>query len=149
MNRRVFRLLRELPLILTVRYVLNYVPSWYGEKESGVAYVRGSGQSEECAIAVDAFDCVVGAAWTLPCIAIARGTPTVIYGQYDELPDENDPDRYPIDCTDIRNSKLLLNMIQRACESDAEIAAWRDRFIGPQFDPWDFVAKFERAVKEW
>jgi len=96
---------------------------------------------------IDQADLVV-ATETFACLAIARGTPTVMFSQR-----QLDWDgtefwgakivgpllRYPYDLSDI-------DQVLEALEVEA--TAWRNRFIGPPFNPGLVVKTCERALKE-
>jgi hypothetical protein len=164
-NQRILDLLHELPVEVTVREVsphpLGLSGVWWESQ-------HGNGCVDDAARAVDAFDCVIGAAWTLPCIALARGVPTLMYGQHGynawhmvgdrcaqtipmHPPWSITPDleRYPFDAGAAETPKDLWRLILRVCAGAQSAAKWRERFIGPQMVPAEFVAQFEAAVRDW
>jgi hypothetical protein len=153
LNAEVFARLLEGPWQVTVRFIgtLEQNGLW---AEDGVEYVSAQllTQTEQ----IDAADAVVAGDGTFPTLAIARGVPTVMYGQGTlalGLPDEEptqlqraerylDYIRYPFDAED----GPLDEIVHAAGRSDAPIADWRRRFIGEPLDPRAVVAAIERTV---
>ena len=105
---------------------------------------------------IDQADVVVGHQ-TFAWLAVARGAPTVMFGE-DILPHlvpNGQPEMYarswasyrhlvayPYDLTAERPSRAWA-MLQRAASDDAEIADWRRRMIGKAFDGEAFVSALE------
>ncbi len=153
MNSDVFRQLLDTPFELTVRHIgtLEQNGLW---KVPGVKYTRAS--LIPATDDIDRTDAVVAASGTFPTLALARGIPTVFYGQDRValgIPDEEpvlpnrmelywDYARYPIDVED----GDLETLIRTAALSDAPIAAWRRRFVGEEFDPLGYASLVERLV---
>lgn len=164
-NGDVFRELLEGGWELVVRYIgdLENIGLW--EDERVFRYVQG--ERDMSTVEIDSADCVVSGAGTYPCLAVARGCPTIMYGQFSAavygLPNEEptplrnlatyrDLVRYPFDAnpndaTRPWDSLNLLGMIGATCRSPGAeaIAEWRDRWIGPQFNGPAFV----KMVEEW
>lgn len=153
LNRNTFERLqaycKETGARLTVRHVkklelcgLKRVP--------GVDYVMGL--PDLSTREIDRADVVVGHQ-TFAYLAIARGKPTLMMGEY--IPPRTvvngqcayvsswekyaDLLTFPLD--------ILLgdaaNMIARACRPEAAVEAWRERFIGRPFEPRVFVERLE------
>lgn len=161
-NRRLYEQLVGLAarrvIELTVRMVFGLPPGIEPGFPSGrVVYELGDGTISGALECIGRHDCVVGSAWTFPTLAVARGVPTVMYGQ---LPlDDNqglgdthlarhwatyrDYVRFPLDAAATDDLSALL---ARACTTDADIAEWRERFIGPAFDPARFVGLVEELA---
>jgi hypothetical protein len=153
MNTDVFRRLLQTPFKLTVRHIgtLEQNGLW---KEDGVEYIQGS--LVPAVEQIDVTDAVVAADGTFPTLAVARGVPTVVYGQGVValgLPDEEpivpnrlhlyqDYARFPFDVAD----GDLETLVRTAALSDTPVAAWKRRFIGKKFNPLEFVEIFERLV---
>ena len=152
-NRELFAKLIEGPWRLTVRHVgtLEQIGLWPVE---GVTYVDGRGRAPETDI--DAADVVVGGDGTFPNLAIARGVPTVVYGQAEPilgLPGEEpatlkradrymDYVRYPLDAAD----GPLEELIQTAARSEAPIADWKRRFVWAPMHPGRVASVVEGIV---
>jgi hypothetical protein len=153
MNTDVFRRLLQTPFKLTVRHIgtLEQNGLWI---EDGVEYIQGS--LVPAVDQIDQTDAVVAADGTFPTLAVARGVPTVVYGQGVValgVPDEEpivpnrlhlyqDYSRFPFDVAD----GDLETLVRTAARSDAPVAAWKRRFIGKKFDPLEFVEIFERLA---
>jgi hypothetical protein len=107
---------------------------------------------------IDAADVVVAADGTFPSLAVARGVPTVMYGQ--ALPasmgkrsDKTVPLRrieryadylrYPFDVAD----GPLDEIVHAAAHSDAPILEWKRRFVGAPFDADAVVSLIEQMVR--
>jgi hypothetical protein len=141
---------------LTVRWVGFFSPLGILPRR-GVRYVEGAWWIDDALMAIAEVDCVVGASGTFSALAVARGVPTVMYGQLplddDWGANERHPARswpryrdyihFPLDATETDDLPALL---ARACASDADVAPWRDRFIGPPFDPVHFVNIVEEVT---
>ncbi len=154
MNADVFARLLEGPWRLTVRHIgaLEQNGLWHAD---GVEFVNGRLQAEFAEI--DVADVVVAGDGTFPTLAIARGVPTVMYGQAmlawglpGEVPKSPrrgerymDYIRYPLDAAD----GPLDEIVHAAARSDAAIANWRRRFVGEPFDPRSFVALVEGIAR--
>jgi hypothetical protein len=152
-NTEIFRRLLETPFEITVRHIgtLEHNGLW---KAPGVKYVQGS--IAPAIGDIDRADVVVGADGTFPTLAIARGVPTVVYGQGvvalgapghepivpNRLPLYWDYSRYPLDAED----GDLEAIIRTAALSEEPIAQWKRRFVGEAFDPRAFAALVERMV---
>lgn len=136
---------------LTVRFVGDLLDNGLA-REVGVKYVHGKMNRDYGEI--DAADVVIGHQ-TVAWIAVARGTPTVMMGEdmpthfrrhdqkYEDVKSWGKVARlfqYPLDVLAENDIMALLN---RAVKSDAEIADWRRRMIGKQFDPLKFVEIIE------
>ena len=154
LNRDVYALLRSVPGIeLTVRHLhgleQNGLP-----REPGVEYVQG--QPDNTYADIDRADVVV-ACETYAYIAIARGAPTVMFGQgvhpsNGEHPGERiyaktwdawrDYLRYPWDMHDGSAGDLLA----AAAAGDEPIRDWKARFIGEPLDAARFSATLEEAL---
>jgi hypothetical protein len=121
----------------------------------GVNFVRS--QREKLPIEIEAADAVVAAAGTFPSLAIARGIPTVMYGQLDPpqygLPDEPlrplrrseryaEYVRYPFDVED----GPLDEVLHAAARSADPIATWKRRFVGAPVDGVALAALLERLT---
>jgi hypothetical protein len=92
-------------------------------------------------------------------LGVARGVPTVFYGQIapddDYGPDDRHPAqhwplyrdyvRFPLDAVEEPDADLL-SLLIRACATDADIATWRDLFVGPAFDPGAFARLVESIL---
>lgn len=138
---------------LTVRTVGPFEPLGL-VKCPVVLYEQGYASLTHALLTIDRADCVVGSYGTFPVLAVARGVPTVFYGQIpldddygleDRHPAKSwarykDYVRFPLDATETDDLPALL---ARACLTDVDIAEWRDRFIGPAFDP----ARFAKLVE--
>jgi hypothetical protein len=106
---------------------------------------------------IDAADAVVAGAGSFPTTAVARGVPTVIYGQGSVvlgLPDEEtsplrrgerylDYVRFPFDVAD----GPLDEVLHAAARSPERIGGWRRRFVGHKFHPGRFAAAIERLAQ--
>lgn len=156
-NARIFRELLKGPWDLVVRAVgdLERIGLWHDERV--FRYVRGA--RDMSTVEIDVADCVVAGVGTYPCLAVARGVPTIMYSQFQAamygFPDEQpkplrnlakyrDLVRYPLDAED----GDLTRLIYRACASDEPIRAWRDAWIGRPFDGPAFVRMVEAWIPE-
>jgi hypothetical protein len=125
-------------------------------RADGVTFVEGgfAPATEQ----IDAADAVVAANGTFPSLAIARGTPTVMYAQSDPPGYGRNGDRpaklrrperymdyirYPFDVFD----GPLDEVVHAAARSEAPILDWKRRFIGEQFDEAAFAAQVEQIVR--
>ena len=154
LNREVFAALHAVPGIeLTVRH-LHALEQNGLEREPGVEYVQGKPDNSYADI--DRADVVV-ACETYAFLAIARGAPTIMFGQHvrpsnGEHPGERvyvkgwdawrDYVRYPWDMRDAPAADL----VAAAAASDEPIRVWKERFIGEPLDPARFSAQLERAL---
>jgi hypothetical protein len=153
-NEQIFLELLQGPWQITVRYI--------GQRpqDSGiwltpeVSYIHGA--MDQSTVEIDCADVVVAGCGTFPALSIARGVPTIVYGQYqagrglatDEIVSMRHLDRYrdlityPYDCT----TAPLDEMIEVACK--AEATQWRRDWIGKQFDPEIAPVLIENFVRE-
>lgn len=154
-NAHAYEQLLDGPWRLTVRHMGTPEQNglWHVDRVNYVPSMR-----EKLPIEIEAADAVVAGAGSFPSQAIARGIPTVMYGQLDPpqygLADEpivplrraerySDYIRYPFDVTD----GPLDEVLHEAARSDAPIADWRRRFIGTPLDPSAFAARLERLTR--
>ncbi|MFL5883896.1 MAG: methyltransferase domain-containing protein [Thermoleophilaceae bacterium] len=158
LNRLVFDELLSLGVELTVRHIGTLEQNGL-ERVEGVRYSEGRmvNAFEE----IDASQAVVSCVGTFPYLAVARGKPTVFYGQDvrpnddGDLRAEREPryalhwDRYrdymrfPFDAADGPIGEL----ISEAAADEGPIREWKRLFIGDPFDPNGFVQVLEREVK--
>lgn len=162
-NARTHDLLAALPIRLTVRFV-PIGPVGLEQmgivRRSNVEYRQAPMNVSDGEAAIDAADVVVAAEGTFPSLAVARGCPTVMYAQgpadnhVSGTPDAHlepnwllyrDAVRFPLDADEVDTPDEMMDLLQLACAADVA-ADWRDRFVGPQFDPELFVKKFEAAA---
>jgi hypothetical protein len=155
LNGEVFARLLKGPWRLTVRHIGTLEQNGLWEVD-GVEYVNGRLRAETAEI--DVTDAVVAGDGTFPTLAMARGVPTVMYGQATlawGLPGEKlvpprradrymDYIRYPFDAFD----GPLDEIVHAAARSEAPIADWKRRFVGRPFDPRAFVALIERLMSQ-
>ncbi len=156
MNRKVFQTLLDGPWELTVRYLGKLEDNGLWEAE-GVRFTEGL--LDNSTVEIDAADVVVAGEGTFPTLAIARGTPTIVYGQFMGamygFPDEEptplrkrhlyeDWVRYPLDFDD----GPLDELIYAACKERDDIATWRQRWVGNSFNPQTFPTLIEEFVAE-
>ena len=153
LNSEVYARLLEGPWRLTVRHIGTLEQNGLWEAD-GVEFVNGRLQAETAEI--DVVDAVVAGDGTFPTLAIARGVPTVMYGQATlalGLPDEElippqradlymDYIRYPFDFAD----GPLEEIVHAAARSEAPIVDWKRRFVGEPFDARAAVAIIEQIV---
>lgn len=158
-NARIHDLLASLPISLTVRYVpigSAGLEQMGIHRRPGVDYRQAPMVVNDGEAAIDGSDLVVAAEGTFPSLAVARGCPTVMYAQ---IPADNhitgepgthtennwhlyrDAARFPLDADDITTPDDMMDLLLTAGRD--EPVEWRDRFIGPQFDPELFVKTFE------
>jgi hypothetical protein len=155
-NRRIFEDLLALPDIeLTVRHVLSL-------ERNGIYHVDGvrfvEAHPDNGTAEIDEADVVV-TGHTMAYIAIARGTPTVMFDARDTPYAHHNPDdaiwvadgtryaeltRYPYDVSD----GPIGGLIKEACASDDAIREWRDNFIGNDFDPSAFSILMNELIRE-
>jgi hypothetical protein len=157
-NRRIHDQLVALGAELTVRWVQigGYDVKHLGiTPADGVNYQKARMNIAEGVAAIDEADVVVAQEGTFPSLAIARGCPTVMYGQIapddhhnrqGERPAQNfelyrDIVRYPYDA----DTDDLGPLLERACSTEA--TDWRERFVGPAFDGPGFVELFEKYAE--
>lgn len=151
---RLYPLALKKKIHLTVRYVGDLDANGLTEMP-GVTYVNGGmNKSERRMESIDAADVVVGHQ-TFAWLAVARGTPTVMFAE--DMPthfrriDQSYCDvkswkkvlplfRYPLDILNESDTMALLN---RAVQSDDEISDWRRRMIGDAFDSERFTGALE------
>ena len=156
-NGAMFRQLLEGDWDLVVRYIgdLDRAGLW----KDGRVFRYVAGRFDMTTVEIDAADCVVAAAGTYPCMAIARGVPTIMYGQFSaamyglageeaqalrSLEKYRDLVRYPYDAED----GPLDAMIYEACQSEEPIRPWRETWLGAPFDGPAFVAMVEEWIPE-
>lgn len=154
-NSLIFDQLVEGPWELVVRHIGELDRCGLPYDERVLRYVQGA--PDMTTVEMDAGDCVVAGAGTYSCLAIARGCPTIMYGQFSAalygLPDEvpkplrsldkyRDIVRYPLDA----GGGPLSELIPRACSSEDEILDWRSRWIGAPFEAGSFAAMIEDWV---
>jgi hypothetical protein len=153
-NREVFEALVAGPWRVTVRHIGT--PAENGLREAdGVTVVNGGRHAE--LVEIDAADVVVAGEGTFPTLAIARGVPTVIYGQLPDLaigfPGETPlPLRnreryaeyalYPFDPA----NGPLDEVIHAAARSDEPILEWKRRFIGDPLREREVFQVLERVA---
>lgn len=157
-NADVFLRLLEGPWELVVRYIGDLDRQGLWEDERVFRYVQGD--RDMSTVEIDCADCVVAGVGTYACLAIARGVPTVMYGQFRAamygLPDEEPTPlrnldkyrhicRYPIDVEDDDSMAALMHL---ACTSEHTISAWRDAWIGKPFHGPSFVQMVEDWIPE-
>lgn len=158
------RPIAEALMALPVWPVFRAIHAPYGIHEKFLQVTDGSygiqigeGSIRDAVWAVDQADVVIGPAYTLPCIAIARGVPTIMFGQ---KPRETPGYGYPTHPLASWGKYVEISTYPWSVEgapmdeairvaSSNEASRWRERFIGPAFDADAFVAQFERAVREW
>ena len=155
-NAEVYGHLVEGPWRLTVRHIGTLAENGLREADE-VEFVNGRRSAEF--VEIDAADAVVAGAGTFPTLAIARGTPTVIYSHAEPLalglPDEppvalrrreryHDYARYPFDAA----AGPLDEILHAAARSDAPIAEWKRRFIGTPLRPAAVLALLERLPRQ-
>jgi hypothetical protein len=154
-NADLFRRLLECGFDLTVRHIGTLEENGLWEVE-GVEFVNGRLVAETAEL--DSADAVVAGEGTYPMLAVARGAPTVMYGQAAGsslgLPGERltlpqrgerylDYVRYPFDAAD----GPLEQVIAAAATAEGPTVEWKRRFIGRPFDPRAFVALIERIAR--
>jgi hypothetical protein len=158
LNGLVHDVLANLGLSLTVR--VDRDPAVYGiAARPDVTYTSTSlGLAHDD---IDSSDLVVSYPSTLAYLAVARGCPTVMYGQ-DLCPGDTNwlsPTRerhkaqtfdtwkhlcrYPYDIAD----GDAISVIRSAATTEA--TAWKARFVGEQMDPARFAELFLEAVETW
>lgn len=153
LNRQAFvRLLaycRDKGARLTVRHIKKLELCGL-ERTPGVDYVLGLPNLSTREI--DKADVVIGHQ-TFAYLAVARGKPTLMMGEYI-------PPRTVVNgkCAYVKSWEKYADLlafpldillgdaaetIARACRPDAEVNAWRERFIGQPFEPKVFVERLE------
>jgi hypothetical protein len=154
-NASVFAQLLASPWEVLVRHLGTVEQNGLWEAP-GVRFVQGKLDLSHAEI--DAADAVVAGYGTYPAMAVARGVPTVMYGQC--VPSgygiEGEPVvplrslhryehlvRYPIDVAD----GPLDEVLDAAARDDRVIADWRRRWIGEPFDGPTVAALIERLVR--
>lgn len=162
-NGRIHDLLTDLPFDLTVRFapVGSYGLAHLGITEQpGVTYQKARFDVADGVAAIDEADVVIAADGTFPSLAIARGCPTIMYGQqtHDDYENEHGPRparswnlyadacRYPLDADNIHHPAELLSLIADAAADDRTIETWRSRFVSYPLNRKRFVSRFEAAV---
>lgn len=160
-HRRILHMLEgiHVSLDVTVRYVGSIVPLKFPAGLRARYVHGGDGSVDGAILAAEGADCVIGAAWTFPCVAIARGIPTLLFGQHGYTIGRiqargpwaltSDIERYPLDASNAETSEDMWELICRACGDEETIEGWRARVIGQEFSPERFVSQFERAVETW
>jgi len=153
-NRRAYAELLEQNIMLTVRHIgsLGANGLW---PVPGVRYEQG--RPDNSIVSIDKADVVVS--WgTFAFLAIARGRPTVMYGQ-DVVPgDGHNADdmryvqswskyrdilRYPLELFD---SGPTADILKAAAAGQIDITDWRARFIGEQLNPEKLCKILEEVV---
>lgn len=159
LNLKIYQQLLELPYQVTVRSVFDFDPLNIPVSPQ-MQYKQGQPDIYNAITDIDATDCVIAGVWTFPCLSIARGIPTIVYGQFspDDARSATEKHeakswklyrqycRYPLDASECDD---LDQLIQRACTDDHAILDWRRLFIGDEMVPEHFTAQFERATKDW
>lgn len=154
LNRDVFEELRRGPWHMTVRHIGSLAENGLCPAD-GVTFVDG--RTSPRFAEIDVADAVVGGDGTLPALAIARGVPTVMYGQGRivlGIPGERpatprrperymDYVRYPLDVADGPLDELL----HAAARDDDAIADWRRRFMGGPLSRRTVVTAVEQIVE--
>ncbi len=156
LNRRIYEQLLRLPVELTVRHIKTLEQNGLWPVE-GVRYVHGL--PDNSVADIDAADAVVTCVGTYSSLSIARGRPTVVYGQ-DIQPNYGVPDeplirmrnwdryadymRFPFDADD----GALADVLAEAARSDERIRDWKRLFIGAPFDGPRFAAMLEQLVDD-
>jgi hypothetical protein len=150
-NAEIFGRLLECPFKLIVRHIGTLEENGLWEAD-GVEFVNGRLFAETTEM--DTADAVVAGSGTYPTLAIARGVPTVMYGQSTGMsigfPGEKlttpkhgarylDYLRYPLDAAE----GDLATLVATAAAGEAPIADYKRRFIGRPFDVRAFVALIE------
>ncbi len=160
-NARTFERLYPLALKgkinLTVRHVGTLADNGLKQMR-GVTYVNGvTNGSDDRLASIDAADVVIGHQ-TFAWVAVARGTPTVMFAE--DMPthfrgiEQRYTDvkswakvsplfRYPLDILKESDTMALLD---RSVKSDDEISDWRRRMIGEAFVPEKFVSILENYL---
>jgi hypothetical protein len=153
LNTKVFEALLKGPWRLTVRYITTLEANGLWEAD-GVEFINGRGRP--LLGEIDIVDAVVAGDGTFPSLAIARGVPTVIYGQHElawgfKGEERVQPgrlglyeayNRYPFDFED----GPLDELVHTAARSEDPIVHWRRRFIGEQYSPLAFAETVERIM---
>lgn len=154
-NADVFQQLLDGPWELVVRYLGDMERLGLWQDDRVFRYVAGS--FDMTTVEMDAADCVVAGAGTYPCLAIARGVPTIMYGQFAAavyglegeemkplrtLDKYRDLVRYPFDVEDAP----LETLITLACSYEA--IEWKKAWIGEPFNAAAFVELIEAWVPE-
>ena len=155
LNASIFDQLLARPWHVVVRHLGTLEQNGLREAP-GVEIVEG--QMDLSHTEIDAADAVVAAIGTYPAIAVARGVPTVMYGQCgpavygvddgqlaapSRLQRYEDLVRFPLDAAD----GPLDEMLHAAARDDRAIAEWRRRWIGEQFHGPSVAALIERLVR--
>jgi len=146
--KRLFKLAKQDDIDLTVRFINSLWKSGLDEvNHPNVHYEPG--QMNQMYASIDNADVVVGHQ-TFPWLSVARGVPTVMMAE--DMPTHIEPKNksvryaqnwekyhhliaYPLD---ILATDDTLGILRRAVKDDTEIADWRTRMIGEQFDPVAF-----------
>jgi hypothetical protein len=143
-NRRVLQALRALDVELTVQmFGTPQMNGFLVPPDARIVYSTLNVDWTE----VDQADLVV-AEGTLACLALARGKPVVMIGQF-PTSDENGRSpvgpvvkvpRYPIDCS----AGLLPDLFTAACADEG--GWWREQYVGGPFDSVAFLNSVETLV---
>jgi hypothetical protein len=155
LNAGIFTRLLAGPWRLTVRHIGTLAENGLWEAD-GVDFVNGRLAAETGEI--DAADAVITSPGTFQSLSIARGVPTVVYGQgsvFLGVPGETlvplrradrymDYIRYPFDAAD----GPLDELFAAAAESAEPVGHWKRRFIGEPFDPRAFTALIENVADD-
>ncbi len=154
-NASIFAQLVAGPWDVVVRHIGTVEQNGIWEA-SGVRFVQGKMDLSHAEI--DAADAVVAGDGTYPAMAVARGVPTVIYGQFSptSFGAEGEPAaplrslhlyedlaRYPMDAAD----GPLDEVLHAAARDDRAIADWRRRWIGEPFHGSTVATVIERLVR--
>lgn len=162
-NRAAYSRLADLAvqgrIFLIVRHIGSLIDAGiYPIKHRRIRYTAGDTRPSWDQI--DQADVVVSHQ-TFAWLAVARGVPTVMMGE--AVPTHLVPKNqdalyarhweayadlltYPLD---LLREKDTLGLLLRAADSDAEIAAWRERMIGRAFDAERFLEHVECYVRDW
>jgi hypothetical protein len=168
-NAEVFDRLCQLVTAGDIELSVRYVGSLRSNglvRRPGVKYLpvghQGGLTWRPPAADIDDADVVV-ALGTFMFTAVSRGAPTIGFGQHLWSMDWRHPGQhlhartwpryrplydYPYEALarSITDADDLGRMIETVCSSDADIAEWRQHFIGDPFDPASFVALVEQLA---
>jgi hypothetical protein len=157
LNTQIFENLLQLPYQVTARIIHSIEANGLHEARR-VTFQESNRTISQSIEAIEQHDLVI-AYGTLAYLAIALGKPTVVYGQ-DVCPQDGysletvkyvkswdkyrEYMRYPYDASNL--GPLGMDWVmQQACQTEAQ--DWRERFIGKQFDPAEFVNLLERLLE--
>jgi hypothetical protein len=151
---RLMKASREMDFRLSVRYLGDIQENGIEREFEGVTWIRG--KVDNSFEQIDNADLVVGTQ-TFAYIAVARGKPTLFMDEH--IPPKvgnsqetirfmrgyqrvRDLMAFPLDLNTTGNVNAL---IERASQTDKDIADWRNRMIGEQFDPKKFTEIVEKV----